>query len=122
MPRSSTRAGRVVEIVWALVAYGLGLDGHRQLLAVTIGAQESEDSWSELLAQLAERGSPVCSSLSPMGTPGSLRRFASGGRYRAQTWVADIAYLSVLGPLVVILNVFTRNVARQWVVSPSYSP
>ena len=38
------------------MAYGIGLDGHRQLLAVTIGAEESEDSWSELLAQLLERG------------------------------------------------------------------
>jgi len=38
------------------VAYGIGLDGKRQLLAVTVGAEESEDSWSELLAQLVERG------------------------------------------------------------------
>ena len=38
------------------MAYGVGLDGHRQLLAVTIGAEESEDSWSELLAQLTDRG------------------------------------------------------------------
>jgi transposase-like protein len=50
------RWARVVENVSALVAYGIGLDGHRQLLAVTIGAEESEDSWSELLAQLGERG------------------------------------------------------------------
>ena len=34
----------------------MGLDGHRQLLAVTIGTEESEASWSELLAQLNERG------------------------------------------------------------------
>jgi len=50
------RWARTVENVSALVAYGIGLDGHRQLLAVTIGAEESEDSWSELLAQLLERG------------------------------------------------------------------
>ncbi len=50
------RWARTVENVSALVAYGIGLDGHRQLLAVTIGAEESEDSWSELLAQLIERG------------------------------------------------------------------
>jgi transposase-like protein len=50
------RWARAVENVSALVAYGIGLDGHRQLLAVTIGAEESEDSWSELLAQLIERG------------------------------------------------------------------
>jgi transposase-like protein len=50
------RWARKVENVSALVAYGIGLDGKRQLLAVTIGAEESEDSWSELLAQLVERG------------------------------------------------------------------
>jgi len=50
------RWARTVENVSALVAYGVGLDGHRQLLAVTIGTEESEASWSELLAQLIERG------------------------------------------------------------------
>jgi transposase-like protein len=50
------RWARKVENVSALVAYGIGMDGHRQLLAVTIGAEESEDSWSELLAQLVKRG------------------------------------------------------------------
>lgn len=50
------RWARRVENVSALVAYGIGLDGHRQLLAVTIGAEESESSWSDLLAQLLERG------------------------------------------------------------------
>ena len=50
------RWARTVENVSALVAYGIGLDGHRQLLAVTIGAEESEESWSEVLAQLVERG------------------------------------------------------------------
>jgi len=50
------RWARTVENVSALVAYGIGLDGKRQLLAVTIGAEESEDSWSDLLTQLNERG------------------------------------------------------------------
>jgi len=50
------RWARKVENVSALVAYGIGLDGHRQLLAVTIGTEESEESWSELLTQLVERG------------------------------------------------------------------
>jgi putative transposase len=50
------RWARKVENVSALVAHGIGLDGKRQLLAVTIGAEESEESWSELLAQLVERG------------------------------------------------------------------
>ena len=50
------RWARKVENVSALVAYGIGLDGHRQLLAVTIGAEESESSWSDLLGQLLERG------------------------------------------------------------------
>jgi len=47
---------RKVENVSALVAYGIGMDGKRQLLAVTIGAEESEGSWRKLLAQLIERG------------------------------------------------------------------
>jgi putative transposase len=50
------RWARKVENVSALVAYGIGLDGKRQLLAVAVGAEESEESWSELLAQLNERG------------------------------------------------------------------
>jgi len=50
------RWARKVENVSALVAYGISLDGHRQLLAVTIGTEESEESWSELLTQLVERG------------------------------------------------------------------
>lgn len=50
------RWARTVENVSALVAYGIGLDGKRQLLAVTIGAEKSEDSRSELLGQLNERG------------------------------------------------------------------
>lgn len=48
---SSTRSARTVENVSAFVAYGIGLDGKRQLLAVTIGAKDSEDR----LAQLNER-------------------------------------------------------------------
>ena len=50
------RWARTVENVSALVAYAVGKDGHRKLLAITIGAQESEASWSELLSQLIERG------------------------------------------------------------------
>jgi len=50
------RWARRVENVSALVAYGVGLDGKRRLLAITIGAQESQESWSELLRQLLDRG------------------------------------------------------------------
>jgi putative transposase len=50
------RWARGVENVAALVAYGVCEDGHRRLLGITIGAQESEASWSELLGQLLERG------------------------------------------------------------------
>ncbi len=50
------RWARKVENVSALVAYGVNEEGHRQLLAVTIGAEESEASWAELLEQLVERG------------------------------------------------------------------
>ena len=31
-------------------------DGHRRLLAITLGPEESEDGWSEILEQLLERG------------------------------------------------------------------
>jgi transposase-like protein len=50
------RWARSVENVSALVAYGVASDGHRHLLGVSIGAEESEDSWGELLGQLTERG------------------------------------------------------------------
>jgi putative transposase len=50
------RWARTVENVSALVAYGIGTDGHRHLLGVHIGVQESEASWSELLAELVARG------------------------------------------------------------------
>ena len=40
----------------ALVAYAVGPEGHRRLLAVTLGAEESQQSWSELLEQLQDRG------------------------------------------------------------------
>jgi len=50
------RWARSVENVSALVAYGVDATGHRRLLGVSIGAEESEQSWSELLGQLCERG------------------------------------------------------------------
>lgn len=50
------RWARAVENVSALVAYGVDQSGHRRLLGVTIGAEESEDSWAELLEQLLSRG------------------------------------------------------------------
>jgi len=50
------RWARTVENVSALVAYGVGPDGHRHLLAVHVGTQESEASWAGLLAELVERG------------------------------------------------------------------
>jgi putative transposase len=50
------RWARTVENVSALVAYGIGTDGHRHLLGVHIGVSESEASWAELLAELVERG------------------------------------------------------------------
>ena len=50
------RWARTVENVSALVAYGVGKEGHRKLLGISIGAQESEASWAELLSQLVERG------------------------------------------------------------------
>lgn len=50
------RWARAVENVSALVAYGVGKDGHRQLLGISIGASESQDSWSDLLRQLVDGG------------------------------------------------------------------
>lgn len=50
------RWARRVENVAALVAYAVGPDGHRRLLGVSLGAEESEASWSELLGQLVARG------------------------------------------------------------------
>ena len=50
------RWARKVENVSALVAYAVDSDGHRRLLAITLGPEESGDSWSELLKQLLERG------------------------------------------------------------------
>ena len=38
------------------MAYAVGPDGHRRLLGITLGPEESENSWSELLEQLLERG------------------------------------------------------------------
>jgi transposase-like protein len=50
------RWAKKVENVSALLAYAVGPDGHRRLLGVTMGAEESEASWSELLGQLVDRG------------------------------------------------------------------
>jgi transposase-like protein len=50
------RWAKKVENVSALLAYAVGPDGHRRLLGVSLGAEESEASWSELLAELVERG------------------------------------------------------------------
>ena len=50
------RWARKVENVSALVAYAVGPDGRRCLLGITIGPEESEDSWAGLLNQLLERG------------------------------------------------------------------
>jgi len=53
----NTRWARSVENVAALVAYGVSkTTGKRELLAVTMGVTESEDSWTELLKQLIDRG------------------------------------------------------------------
>ena len=51
-----TRWARRVENVSALLAYGVGPEGHRELLDVALGPEESEESWSELLGNLIERG------------------------------------------------------------------
>ena len=50
------RWAKKVENVSALVADAVGPDGHRRLLGLTLGPEESEASWSELLSQVIERG------------------------------------------------------------------
>ncbi|QDE81667.1 hypothetical protein BHS07_08895 [Myxococcus xanthus] len=50
------RWARTGQNVSALVAYGVGEDGHQHLLAITLGGSESMDSWLDLLRQLLERG------------------------------------------------------------------
>jgi putative transposase len=50
------RWARKVENVSALMAYAVGPDGRRRLLGITLGSEESEDSWAELLDQLVDRG------------------------------------------------------------------
>ena len=50
------RWARTVENVAALIAYGVDAAGKRRLLGVTIGPEESEASWTELLEQLVARG------------------------------------------------------------------
>lgn len=50
------RWARSVENVSALVAYGIGTDHKRRLLGIHIGVSESEASWTELLAELVNRG------------------------------------------------------------------
>jgi putative transposase len=50
------RWARAVENVSVLIAYGVAEDGRRRLLGITIGPSESEESWSELVQQLLDRG------------------------------------------------------------------
>jgi transposase-like protein len=50
------RWARAVESTAALVAYGVGADGHRRLLGVKLGVEESEESWTDLLQELSGRG------------------------------------------------------------------
>ena len=50
------RWARTVENVSVLVAYAVAPHGHRQLVGVALGVEESEASWSELLQQLVDRG------------------------------------------------------------------
>lgn len=52
----NARWARVVEDVSVLVAYGVDEHGKRRLLAVTLGSEESEASWTGLLEGLLERG------------------------------------------------------------------
>lgn len=50
------RWARTVQSVPALIAYGVNAEGHRELLAVEIGAEESGPSYEGLLGRLLARG------------------------------------------------------------------
>jgi len=50
------RWARKVESVPALIAYGVNLEGKRELLAIEIGTEESGTSWGNLLGGLVRRG------------------------------------------------------------------
>ncbi len=52
----NARWARAVENVSVLVAYGVNEDGKRRLLAVELGSEESEASWTTLLEGVLERG------------------------------------------------------------------
>lgn len=52
----NVRWARKVESIAVLVAYGVDTTGMRRLLAITIGPEESKDTWDALLAQLIARG------------------------------------------------------------------
>ncbi len=88
------RWAREVENVSALVAYGVGLDGHRRLLAVTIGAEESEASWSDLLAQLNERGLSGGNRSRPAGPAHAAGSREGGGRSCSAASQAEVKKLS----------------------------
>lgn len=54
----AVRWTRIVGDVAVLVAYAIGPDGYRKLLAVSLGAVEDEVSWIEILTTLLERELP----------------------------------------------------------------
>lgn len=64
------RWARTVENVSALVAYGVAPDGHRQLLAVHIGARSSRPAGPSYSTSSSSAGSPAYSSSFATNTPG----------------------------------------------------
>ena len=52
----NARWARKVENIAVLVAYGVDANGMRTILGISIGAEESKDSWDALLEQLIARG------------------------------------------------------------------
>ena len=86
------RWARKVENVSALVAYAVDPDGHRRLLAITLGPEESEDSWSEP----HHRGcSEDYCGLERAPLPGPLTPRAQGARQGSLT-EASRSFLSLL--------------------------
>ena len=100
------RWARKVENVSALVAYAVGPTGHRRLLGITIGAEESEDGSvtevkedgvqtrrsevSRLLSQSVQECTEVTTDSTSVGRDGQTREKSSVGRLPSQKLIHEV--------------------------------
>lgn len=104
-------AGKV-ENVAALVAYAVNEDGHRELLAVTIGYSESADSWGDLLRQLLDRklaGVRLVISDDHKGIKAAVRQYLPEARHQRCT----VHFLRNVGAHVPDRNGLKKRVLRE---------